>query len=147
MATKIETGGGYQAGYDDGNAAGYSSGYSAGYQAAEVFDGYTLFKCLIGSKWGAKNGDLDANNRRCILAHIDMTRVKSLNITLLRTNGYDYIKVTADSDGSQIFYHQGPTNLDIDLSAVAYDKKKQVTFEWYSADTGYLQINSVTKAE
>lgn len=113
----------------------------------EIFDGYTLFMCLIGSKWGAKNGDLGANNRRCMLAHIDMTRVKSLNITLLRTNGYDYIRVTAESDGSEIFYHQGPTNLDIDLSAVAYEKKKQVTFEWYSADTGFLQINSVTKAE
>ena len=33
MATKIETGGGYQAGYDDGNAAGYSNGYSAGNSA------------------------------------------------------------------------------------------------------------------
>lgn len=135
MPTKIDSVGGYQAGFDDG------------YQAAEVYDGYTLFMCLIGQKWGATNGDLDANNRRCKLAHIDMTRVKSLNITLLRTNGYDYIKVTADSDGSQIFYHQGPTNLDIDFSAIAYEKKKQVTFEWYSADTVYLQINSVTKEE
>lgn len=33
MATKIETGGGYQAGYDDGSAAGYNSGYSAGNSA------------------------------------------------------------------------------------------------------------------
>ena len=33
MATKIETGGGYQAGYDDGNSAGYSSGHSAGYSS------------------------------------------------------------------------------------------------------------------
>lgn len=33
MPTKIETGGGYQAGYDDGNAAGYSNGYNAGNSA------------------------------------------------------------------------------------------------------------------
>ena len=33
MATKIETGGGYQAGYDDGQSAGYNSGHSAGYSS------------------------------------------------------------------------------------------------------------------
>lgn len=137
MPTKIDSGGGYQQGYDDG------------YQAAEVYDGYTLFMCLIGKKWGAKKGDED-NDKRCRLAHIDMTRVKSLNITLPGTNWYDYIDVKADSDGSQIFHRQVSHDglpFDIDFSAVAYEKKKQVTFEWYSWGEAYLQINSVTKAE
>ena len=46
MATKIETGGRYQAGYDDGSAAGYSSGYSSGrndtYNALKIPVGYTF---------------------------------------------------------------------------------------------------------
>lgn len=46
MATKIETGGGYQAGYDDGSAAGYSSGYNSGHSA-----GYNS-----GYSDGTKNG-------------------------------------------------------------------------------------------
>lgn len=150
MATIIRCGGGYSVGYDDGRTDGYSQGYTDGYKAAEVFDGYTLFMCLIGSKWGATKGD-GGTDKRCQLAHIDMTRVKNLNITLPSTNWYDYIKVTADSDGSQIFYNQlhqdTSRNLDIDFSTVAYEKKKRVTFEWYNDGTAYLQINSVTKAE
>lgn len=46
MATKIETGGGYQAGYDDGNADGYNSGMTNGYS-----NGYSK-----GSSDGYNNG-------------------------------------------------------------------------------------------
>lgn len=42
MATKIETGGGYQAGYDDGSAAGYSSGRNDTYNALKIPVGYTF---------------------------------------------------------------------------------------------------------
>lgn len=47
MPTKIETGGGYQAGYDDGNAAGYSNGYNSGYSSGRN-DTYNALKIPVG---------------------------------------------------------------------------------------------------
>ena len=54
MATKIDSGGGYQAGYDDGSAAGYSNGYSAGNSDAKKSI-YDKEQSMYGAS-GAPNG-------------------------------------------------------------------------------------------
>ena len=48
MATKIETGGGYQAGYDDGNAAGNASGSSIRAGKLHFPDGWSLHATALG---------------------------------------------------------------------------------------------------
>ena len=48
MATKIETGGGYQAGYDDGNAAGNASGSSTRAGKLHFPDGWSLHATALG---------------------------------------------------------------------------------------------------
>ena len=56
MATKIETGGGYQVGYDDGNADGYASGNADGYASGNANranrlhfpDGWSLHATALG---------------------------------------------------------------------------------------------------
>lgn len=87
MPTKIETGGGYQAGYDDGNSAGYNSGYSA---AMENTDGLLFFKglvnhqlvfsCVTGENWFSVN-------------NIDMSRVKSISYSYASANGWEYFSI------------------------------------------------------
>lgn len=48
MATKIETGGGYQAGYDDGSAAGSASGSSSRANKLHFPDGWSLHATALG---------------------------------------------------------------------------------------------------
>ena len=48
MATKIETGGGYQAGYDDGSAAGSESGSSSRANKLHFPDGWSLHATALG---------------------------------------------------------------------------------------------------
>ena len=147
MATIIKTGGGYSVGYDDGRTDGYSQGYTDGYKAAEIFDGYTLFMCLIGSKWGAKSGDGDSTNRRILLRGIDMTRVKSISVTQTNSSGYDYFQITTTASNDKLFFHRGAGTFDIDFASMDADKKKSMVFETFSAGETYVTINSVTKAE
>lgn len=135
MPTIIKLGGGYSVGYDDG------------YQAAEVYDGYTLFMCLIGSKWGAKSGDGDSTDRRLRLRGIDMTRVKSLSVTMGNSSGYDYFQVMTTASDDKLFFHRGAGTFDVDFSSMDADKKKSMVFETFSAGEAYVTINSVTKAE
>lgn len=113
----------------------------------EIFDGYTLFMSLIGSKWGAKNGDGNSTNRRIRLRGIDMTRVKSINVTQNNSSGYDYFQVTTTASDNKLFFHRGAGTFDVDFSSMDANKKKSMVFETFSTGETYVTINSVTKAE
>lgn len=117
----------------------------------EVFDGYTLLRCLIGSHLSGRNGD--KGDGRFGLRNIDMTRVKSFNVTLNRTSGYDYIMVykndNPSNENNRIFFRQSSfgTPIEIDLSSVNPNDKKSLGIEVYCGGFTALKINSVTKAE
>lgn len=117
----------------------------------EVFDGYTLLRCLIGKHLSGRAGD--NGDGRFGLRNIDMTRVKSFNVTVSRTNGYDYIMVykndNPSNNNNRIFYKQYVfgTPIEIDLSSVAPNDKKSLGIEVYCGGFTALTINSVTKAE
>lgn len=123
----------------------------AGGAEDEVFDGYTLLRCLIGAHLAGRSGD--GGDGRFGLRNIDMTRIKSFNVTVNRTNGYDYIMVYKNDNPSnannRIFFRQGNygTPIEIDLTSVNPTDKKSLGIECYCAGFTSLKINSVTKAE
>ena len=51
MPTKIDSGGGYQAGYDDGNAAGSASGSSSRANKLHFPDGWSLHATALGESF------------------------------------------------------------------------------------------------
>lgn len=118
----------------------------------EIFDGYTLLRCLIGAHLCGRNGD-GGGDERFGLRNIDMTRVKSFNVTVQRTNGYDYVMVYKNDDPSntsnRVFFRQFSFNtpMEIDLSGVDSESKKKLGIEVYASGKSALTINSVTKAE
>ena len=58
MATKIETGGGYQVGYDDGNKDGYNSGYNKGNT-----DGYNSAKGQFSATYLGTGTSFDVKSK------------------------------------------------------------------------------------
>ena len=125
--------------------------HTGGSEEEQLFDGYTLLRCLIGAHLGGRNGD--NGDERFGLRNIDMTRVKSFNVSVQRTNGYDYIMVYKNDDPSKtsnrVFYRQYSFNtpMEIDLSGVDSESKKKLGIEVYGGGKSALTINSVTKAE
>ena len=122
-----------------------------GGEEEQLFDGYTLLTCLIGAHLSGRNGD--HGDGRFGLRNIDMTRVKSFNVTVNRTNGYDYIMVYKNDNPSnannRIFFKQYSygTPIEIDLSSVDTKDKKSLGIEVYCGVYTALTINSVTKSE
>jgi len=141
MATKIETGGGYQAGYDDGNSAGSASGSSTRAGKLHFPDGWSLHATALGESFPGFGSNvipvaMNGKSRTYYWGRNNGSHTESINGVAAYGFNYNcHDPATEGSEGSSYAYNLFlPAFFGFDWTAIQNNIKSGTITVWLTRD-------------
>ena len=141
MPTKIDSGGGYQAGYDDGNAAGSASGSSTRAGKLHFPDGWSLHATALGETFPGFGSNvipvaMNGKSRNYHWGRNNGSHTESINgVAAYGFNYNSHDPATEGSEGSSYAYNLFlPAFFGFDWTAIQNNIKSGTITVWLKKD-------------